>query len=105
MDRAVKFLKRNWFCFAGALVGGIGGFLYWHFVGCASGTCPITGSPVLSTIWGALIVGLLCFAFFSKSEGQKKREHKNKEHKNKEHKSGEDKSGEDKSAGRGGKED
>ena len=25
-----------------SLLGTIGGFLYWKFVGCSSGTCPIT---------------------------------------------------------------
>ncbi len=24
------------------LIGGIAGIGYWHFVGCSSGTCPIT---------------------------------------------------------------
>ena len=72
MHRALKLLKLNWFILAGMLAGGVGGFLYYHFVGCASGTCAITGSPVLSTIWGALIVGLLLFAFFSKSDKPKK---------------------------------
>jgi len=72
MRRAVKLLKLNWFIFAGMLGGGIGGFLYWRFVGCASGSCAITGSPVLSTVWGALIVGLILYALFSKSDKPKK---------------------------------
>jgi len=33
--------------------GGVGGFAYYHFIGCASGTCPITGNPYISTIYGA----------------------------------------------------
>ncbi|MEO6305461.1 MAG: DUF6132 family protein, partial [Bacteroidia bacterium] len=30
----------------GAAVGSIAGWCYWYFVGCASGTCAITSSPV-----------------------------------------------------------
>ena len=26
----------------GAALGALGGYLYWYFVGCADGTCPIT---------------------------------------------------------------
>gem|GEM_PF-412047 len=35
--------------------GAIAGFLYYKFVGCRSGTCPITSNPYISTFWGALI--------------------------------------------------
>lgn len=47
----------------GAVIGAIGGFLYWYFIGCTTGTCPISSSPVISTIWGALIGGLIASAF------------------------------------------
>lgn len=33
-------------------IGGLAGYAYYHFVGCASGTCGITSSPYMSTIWG-----------------------------------------------------
>ncbi len=36
-------------------VGFIGGFLYWRFVGCNSGSCPITSTWYISSIVGALI--------------------------------------------------
>ncbi|MCL2318926.1 MAG: hypothetical protein FWC45_02490 [Treponema sp.] len=65
MDKAMKLLKKNWYYLAGGAVGGIGGFLYWYFVGCAKGTCPITSSPVMSTIWGALMGGLLFSVIFA----------------------------------------
>lgn len=41
-----------------ALVGGLGGFLYWKFVGCNSGTCPIQSVWYFSTLWG-LTMGYL----------------------------------------------
>ncbi len=37
------------------LLGGAGGFLYYRFIGCKSGACPITGNPWISTLYGALI--------------------------------------------------
>jgi hypothetical protein len=39
-------------------LGALAGFGYYYFVGCYSGTCPITGNPYISTIYGAAI-GLL----------------------------------------------
>ncbi len=40
------------------VLGAAGGFAYYYFIGCASGTCPITSNPFISTAYGAL-VGLL----------------------------------------------
>jgi hypothetical protein len=40
---------------AGIVIGAALGFAYYQLVGCASGTCPITSSPFLSTIFGAII--------------------------------------------------
>jgi len=37
------------------IIGGILGYLYYHFVGCVSGTCAITSSPYLSIIFGSLL--------------------------------------------------
>jgi len=34
------------------IIGGILGYLYYHFVGCTSGTCAITSNPYLSIISG-----------------------------------------------------
>lgn len=41
--------------FLGALLGTIGGYAYYYFVGCQSGTCAITRDPVHSTLYGALV--------------------------------------------------
>ena len=64
MDKLINLMKKNWFYIAGAVVGGVGGYLYWRYVGCSNGTCPITSSPVMSAIWGALMGGLLLSLFF-----------------------------------------
>jgi hypothetical protein len=51
----------------GIVIGAICGYLYYSFVGCASGTCAITSKPLNSTLYGALLGGLL-FNMFVKSE-------------------------------------
>lgn len=43
---------------AGAVIGGIIGFLVGYFGKCSSGVCPLTSNPYISTIIG-LIIGLL----------------------------------------------
>ena len=43
---------------AGVLIGGLLGFLYYKFIGCSSGSCPITSNPMNSTLYGA-VMGLL----------------------------------------------
>ncbi len=40
---------------AGVILGGVGGGLYAHYVGCLSGGCPITSNPVLSGLFGAFL--------------------------------------------------
>jgi hypothetical protein len=37
------------------LIGAAGGFAYYRFVGCSTGTCPITSNPYISTGYGALL--------------------------------------------------
>ncbi len=41
--------------FLGAIIGGAIGFGVGYFGKCASGTCPLTSNPIISTILGALI--------------------------------------------------
>jgi len=37
------------------LAGAVLGYFYYYFVGCRTGSCPITGSPYISTLYGALM--------------------------------------------------
>ena len=52
-----EFFKSRYFWkpFLGITIGGLGGFLYYYFIGCRSGSCPITGSPFGSIITGGLM--------------------------------------------------
>jgi hypothetical protein len=36
-----------------SLIGALGGFAYYYFVGCRTGTCPISSNPWISTAYGA----------------------------------------------------
>lgn len=37
------------------MLGALGGFLYYTFIGCYSGSCAITGNPIISTLYGGLL--------------------------------------------------
>ena len=37
------------------VLGAAGGYLYYAYIGCVSGTCPITSNPWLTTGYGTLI--------------------------------------------------
>jgi hypothetical protein len=37
------------------ILGAIGGFLYWRFVGCISGTCAIKSVWYWTTLWGSAV--------------------------------------------------
>ena len=43
----------------GGLLGLAAGFFYYRFVGCSTGTCPITSNPFSASIYGAVIGVLL----------------------------------------------
>lgn len=52
----------------GIALGAAAGFLYWYYIGCTSGSCAITSSPVNSTLYGGLMGGLLLNTFESKKQ-------------------------------------
>jgi hypothetical protein len=43
----------------GIVIGALAGYAYYFYVGCASGTCAITSKPLNSTLYGALMGGLV----------------------------------------------
>ena len=64
-----NFLSKYKLTIIGIVAGAIGGYLYYHFIGCNSGTCAITSRPLNSTLYGALMGGLFLNIF--KKENKK----------------------------------
>ena len=64
-----EFIIKHYLKIIGAGIGAISGFLYYYFVGCQSGTCPITSNPYISIVYGALM-GYLLLDLFKKKEKQ-----------------------------------
>lgn len=64
-----NFLSKYKLTMIGIVAGAIGGYLYYHFIGCNSGTCAITSRPLNSTLYGALMGGLFLNIF---KKGNKK---------------------------------
>jgi hypothetical protein len=62
-----KFINDNRLYLLGAIAGAVGGFLYWKMIGCSTGTCMITSSPIRSTLYFA-VMGALFFGIFKKEK-------------------------------------
>jgi hypothetical protein len=65
----MHFFIKNKLLLIGLAAGAMGGYLYYYYVGCVSGTCPITSRPLNSTLYGAVMGGLL-FSLFKKETNQ-----------------------------------
>lgn len=50
------------------LGGGLAGLAYYYFVGCSTGSCPITSNPITSMLYLGL-VGWLLSGLFEKECG------------------------------------
>jgi hypothetical protein len=55
----MKIIKKYYLQLAGLLIGLTGGYLYYKFIGCQSGSCAITSNPYMSMLWGGLMGYLL----------------------------------------------
>jgi len=52
------------------VVGAILGYAYYYYIGCVSGSCPITSNPYISTFYGAVLGGILSFPSKKKKKEQ-----------------------------------
>lgn len=41
------------------VLGAAAGYAYYYFIGCVSGTCPITSNPYITTLYGSAVGALL----------------------------------------------
>jgi hypothetical protein len=64
-----RWLKNRFFRLAmGIAAGALVGLIYWKFVGCHSGTCPLTSSPTKTVIIYSIMGGLLTYSKGSDKE-------------------------------------
>ncbi len=66
-----NFFLQHWLKIAGLATGILGGYLYYYYVGCVSGTCSISSNPYKMMFFGA-IMGYLLFDMFSGDKSKKK---------------------------------
>ncbi|MCF8236039.1 MAG: hypothetical protein K9G67_13775 [Bacteroidales bacterium] len=79
MNKVKTFLKENisWLAIAGLAIGATGGYLYYYFIGCNSGSCAITSNPYMSILWGALLGYLVFDMFKPKTKSRKDQSEEN----------------------------
>ncbi|MDT8401018.1 MAG: hypothetical protein RQ743_04920 [Bacteroidales bacterium] len=76
LKRLFNFLKkgRRPYIILFTIAGGAGGYLYWHFIGCKTGACPIKSVWYYSTLYGlilAYLAGDIITGLFTKKRKDK----------------------------------
>jgi hypothetical protein len=51
----LEFIRKHLIVIVLSAIGALGGFLYWKFVGCLSGTCMIKSVWYMSSLYGLLL--------------------------------------------------
>ena len=64
---SIKTIQKYRITLIGIFFGAFAGYLYYHFIGCASGTCAITSQPANSSVYGAMMGGIV-FNMFQKEK-------------------------------------
>jgi len=78
----MQLLSRYKLILVGVVLGGIAGYAYYFFIGCSSGQCAITSSPLNSTAYGMIMGGLSLDLFNKKGKpagDEKEAENKSEE--------------------------
>lgn len=65
-----SFLLRNKLIILSSALGALLGYAYYSFIGCKTGTCAITSSPINSTLYGA-VMGYLIQGMFTNDKKEK----------------------------------
>ncbi len=60
----MNFTRKYRFEIIGLAIGAAAGWSYWYFIGCTSGSCPITSQPVNSSLYGS-VMGWLAGGLFT----------------------------------------
>ncbi|MFA8434096.1 MAG: hypothetical protein ACEPOZ_06225 [Marinifilaceae bacterium] len=68
MERIAVFLRSHRYTLIGGILGLVGGFFYWKYVGCVTGSCPIQNNWYTMVPYGGLF-GLVVGGMF---RGKKK---------------------------------
>ena len=66
-----KFKGRTGRIILASVIGAALGYAYYYFIGCNSGTCPITSNPYISTVYGG-VAGII-IAFSNKKDDNSKK--------------------------------
>ncbi len=69
----MRKIKKGLVWSLGIVMGAAIGFVYWYYVGCLSGSCAITSSPLNSTLYGA-VLGVLIATNFTSTKNKSDKE-------------------------------
>jgi hypothetical protein len=64
----MNHIQKHGMTILGIVLGAIAGYAWYRFVGCSTGTCPITSNPWTSTLYGGVMGGLSFTTLLSKNE-------------------------------------
>ncbi len=67
-----KWVLSNDIILLGILIGAVGGYCYYHFVGCVNGTCMISSKPLNCVFYFGFMGGLFSSIFKERSNGNTK---------------------------------
>ncbi len=68
MKLNMEFLRKR---ILPVIIGLLGGYAYYYFIGCNGGSCPITSNPYLSVIYGGVMGLIFALPGNKKKEEQK----------------------------------